>query len=511
MAPPGIAFGQFRFDRDRRMLFDGDTPVALGSKGLALLQALITARGETVSKEALIDAAWPNTVVEESNLTVQIAQLRKRLGESADSETWIATVPRVGYRFVGKISIVRAEDTEPSSILPSTASSRSPPSIAVLPFNNMSSDPEQDFFAEGLSEDLITDLSKIPGLLVIARNSSFAYKGKPLDVRQVARELGVRYIIEGSVRRATSRVRINAQIIDSADHSHLWADRFDRDLSDVFALQDEIVGHIANALAGALPTGKTARSKRPHGIEAYDLFVHGRALSLLSPDANKEALELFGGAVAIDPDFAAAHAWVALGHIVAWLFWSEPIELHLSQSIKAAQRAIALDPNNADARAAHGYSLIFTGALDQGASELGRALEINPNHADAWILSSELKVYRGKAAEGIADVHTAMRLNPYPPGYYYWILGYIQYAAGLYEDALATLSRPQTRRGGSQRILAATLAQIGRIDEARYEAAEFMNSVPGFSIEKWASVHVILPEQDRQRFIDGFLKAGLPF
>jgi TolB-like protein/Tfp pilus assembly protein PilF len=506
MAPPTIAFGEFRFDADRRMLFDGDTPVALGSKGLALLQALIAAEGEVVSKDALMEAAWPSTIVEESNLTVQIAQLRKRLGESADSERWIATVPRVGYRFVGRTLPVRSEDAAASSAAPS----RALPSIAVLPFNNMSSDPEQEFFAEGLAEDLITDLSKVPGLLVIARNSSFAYKGKPLDVRQVARELGVRYVIEGSVRRAISRVRINAQIIDSADHSHLWADRFDRDLSDVFALQDEIVGQIVGAMAGALPAGKRMGSKRPRSIEAYDLFVRGRVLAMLSSDANKEALELFHGAVALDPDYAEAHAWVALSHIVAWLFWSEPMQLHLSRSIKAAKRAVTLDPNNADARAAYGYSLIFTGALEEGAAELGRALEINPNHADAWILSSELKVYRGRAAEGIADVHTAMSLNPYPPGYYYWILGYVQYAAGLYEDAVVTLSRPQTQGGGSQRLLAASLAQIGRIDEAHREAAQFMAFFPGFSVEKWANAHVVLPPQDRQRFIDGYLKAGLP-
>ena len=500
-----FAFGSFVLDTSRGLLLEAGVPVAIGNRGLALLQALVTAAGRVVTKSDLMDAAWPNTNVEESNLTVQIAQLRKRLGMGAESEEWIATVPRVGYRFVGDLKRPHEGAAQPAS-----GEAMTRPSIAVLPFNNMSSDAEQEYFADGLSEDLITDLSKVPGLLVIARNSSFAYKGRPIDVRTVARELGVRYVIEGSVRRAESRVRINAQIIDSVDHSHLWADRFDRNLADIFALQDEIVGRIVNALAGALPAGRWVTTKRPTNLEAYDLFVRGRVLAMQSPDGNKASLPLLEKAITLDPAFAEAHAWVALSHSAAWLYWGESMEPHLALGLASARRSLVLDPDNADARAIYGYILIFSGDPDGGAAELDRALQINPNHADAWTFLGEVKAHRGHALVGIEDVRKALRLNPNPPGYYYWILGYIQYAAGLYEEAVATLIHESTRRSGSQRILAASLAQIGRLEDARKEAREFLSMVPNFSIGRWSSTQPILRDEDRQRFIEGYIMAGLP-
>jgi TolB-like protein/Flp pilus assembly protein TadD len=509
MSDHRLSFGPFVFDLARGLLFERDTPVAIGSKGLALLRALVAAGGDVVARDVLMDAAWPNTSVEESNLTVQMAQLRKRLGSSADSEEWIGTVPRVGYRFVGELSTAAVQA---NSILDARFGvlGISKPSIAVLPFNNMSSDPEQEYFADGLSEDLITDLSKVPGLLVIARNSSFAYKGKSSDVRQVARELGVRYIIEGSVRRAADRVRINAQIIDAIDHSHVWADRFDRKLADVFALQDEIVGLILNALAGTLPAGVSVTNRRTTNLEAYDLFVRGRVLALLTPGDNHASRPLLEKALGLDPAFAEAQAWVALSHTAAWLYFGEPMEAHLALALEGGRRAVALDPDNADARAAHGYVLTFSGDPEDGAAELARALRLNPNHADAWVFSGEVTAHRGYPLDGLVEIASAMRLNPNPPGYYYWILGYVQYMAGRYEEAVATLSHESTRRTASQRLLAASLAQLGRLDEARRVGQEFLALVPRFSIDQWSRSQPIKHDHDRQRFIDGYTKAGLP-
>lgn len=504
-----FSFGPFLLDVERNLFFDRDSPIALGTRGLALLRALVTAKGQVVTKGELMDAAWPNTNVEESNLTVQIAQLRKRLGTSADSEEWIATVPRTGYRFAGRLQLVSASTAfqTPDSLGPQSMQKAS---IAVLPFNNMSSDPEQEYFAEGLSEDLITDLSKIPGLLVIARNSSFAYKGRPLDVRQVARELGVRYIIEGSVRRAASQVRINAQVIDAVDHSHVWADRFDRDLADIFALQDEIVDKIVTALAGALPSAPPIAARRPTNIEAYDLAVRGRTLSLRSPDEARAGRSLLAQAIALDPTFAEAHAWLAQGHMAAWAFLGEPMENHRRSALEAGRRAVFLDPENADAHANLGYVLVFDGKRDEGGAELDTSLRINPNHADAWVYSGELAALRDEAVQGIERIHQGFRLNPYSPSWYYWILGYAQFAAGRYEDAVATLRHEATHRTGSQRVLAAALAQLGRIDDARREARDFMTMVPNFSAREWASTQPFKNETDLQRFLDGYLKAGLP-
>ncbi|MEO8669351.1 MAG: FlgO family outer membrane protein, partial [Bauldia sp.] len=265
MTEEGFRFGPFRLDVARGTLLRNGAPIAISSRALALLHALLEADGGVVTKSQLMDAGWPNATVEESNLTVQIAALRKCLTSLSGSEDWIATVPRVGYRLVRSETATASPKVDVSPMMTATGK----PSIAVLPFVNMSSDPEQDYFAAGIAEDLITDLSKVRGLVVIARNSSFAYSGKPADVRTIAKELGVRYVVEGSVRRAADRVRINAVLIDANDNSHLWADRFDRDLLDIFALQDEVVEKIVNALADVLPsTRATTLRQRPANIEA---------------------------------------------------------------------------------------------------------------------------------------------------------------------------------------------------------------------------------------------------
>jgi TolB-like protein/class 3 adenylate cyclase/Tfp pilus assembly protein PilF len=407
------------------------------------------------------------------------------------------------------VRIYRVFGTPPVVISTSNAITDKP-SIAVLPFTNMSSDPEQEYFADGLAEDLITDLSKVPGLLVIARNSTFAYKGRSVDVRSVARDLRVRYVLEGSVRRERARVRINAQLIDATDGSHLWADRFDRDLADVFLLQDEVVGTIVNALSGVLPAAVTSSTRRTASLEAYDLFVRGRVLVIQSPESNRAAPPLLERAIELDPRFADAQAWLAMSHHFAWAYWLDAPERHHSLALAAARRAVSLDPENAVAHAILGDVLIYDGNPDDGAAELAAALRINPNHADAWAFLGQLKAFEGKAAEGIGHLRHAIRLNPHPPGWYYWLLGLAQYAAGQYADAVETLRHEATHRLGSQRILAASLARLGHMEEAKEEARQFLDSNPDFSIQHWASTQPFRHEVDRQHFIDGYEDAGLP-
>jgi TolB-like protein/tetratricopeptide (TPR) repeat protein len=379
-------------------------------------------------------------------------------------------------------------------------------SIAVLPFVNMSSDPEQEYFADGLADDLITDLSKVSDFTVIARNSSFAYKGKSIDVRLIARELGVRYIIEGSVRRSATRVRINAQLIDAAEQSHIWADRFDRDLVDVFEVQDEIVGKIVSALSGALPPAR----RKARSLQAYDLFVRGRALSFQSPESNRTARPLLEKAIEIDPEFAEAHAWLALSHLFRWTYGGEAKEPHHSLALAGARRAVALDPENADAHTILGYLLMYESELDAGEAELQMALRIDANHADAWAFLGDLKVSQGFAQDSVELVLKAFRLNPHAPGRYYWLLGYTQYAAHRYEEALQALRHPSTYLTGSTRLLAASLAQLGRLEEAKEEARHFLAINPHFSVKEWANLVPFRRNADRQHFIEGYLKAGLP-
>ncbi|MFK0689461.1 adenylate/guanylate cyclase domain-containing protein [Mesorhizobium sp. IMUNJ 23033] len=383
-------------------------------------------------------------------------------------------------------------------------------SIAVLPFTNMSSDPEQGFFGDGLAEDLITDLSKVPGLLVIARNSSFAYTGRSADIRAIARELGVRYVIEGSVRRASARVRINAQLIDATNGSHLWADRFDRDLADIFTLQDEVVAKIVSALANVLPSARPIARQRTTNLDAYDLFVRGRVLAMQSPEGNRVARPLLEKAIKLDPDFAEAYAWLAMTHHFGWLYWGEAVDPHRAQARATAERAVLLDPQNADAHWILGYVRAYDGDLDGGVAGFQVALRINPNHADVWALLTDLMVFEGRAVEGIDCARKAFRLNPYPPGFYYWVLGWAQYAADRYEDAIETLRQDAARGTGSRRLLAASLAQLGRIEEAQKEARLYLAAIPNFSVDYWASGQPFRNDADLQHFIDGYVKAGLP-
>lgn len=389
------------------------------------------------------------------------------------------------------------------------AATADPLSLAVLPFLNIGGDPEQTYFAEGLAEDLITDLSKVAGFLVIARNSSFAYKGRSVDIRAIAAELGVRYVIEGSVRRAATRVRINAQLIDAASGNHIWAERYDRDLADIFVVQDEVVGEIVRALAGRLPAIPAAPKRRTTNLDAYELFVHGRALTAISPEDNKRARPLLAKAIELDPEFAEAHAWLAMSHHFGWMYLGESEE-HSQLARASAEKAISLDPNNPDAHIMLGYIWAYEDDLAIGVDELEKGLVINPNHAAGWSILADLRTLEGRPLEGIDCVRKAFRLNPHPWGDYYWLLGWCQYAAHQYQDAVDTLSHESARGPGIGRILAAALAQLGRTQEARVRADKFLRQYPDFSAHRWARKQPFRNEADRQHFIEGYVKAGLP-
>ncbi|PST22253.1 adenylate/guanylate cyclase domain-containing protein [Mesorhizobium plurifarium] len=393
-------------------------------------------------------------------------------------------------------------DAEPA--LPQVAS------IAVLPFATLGSDAEQDYFAEGLAEDLITDLSKVDGLLVIARHSSFAYRDRALDLRAIARELGVRYLIEGSVRRASARVRINAQLIDASSASCLWAERLDRDLADIFALQDEVVGKVINALAHALPSAKPPPSRRVTNLEAYDLFVRGRALATQSLRETRAARPLLAKAIEIDPGFAGAHAWLAMSHHFDALYYGEPVDEHRAAARTAAAKAVEIDPENADAHIVLGYLRAYEGEFEAGVAEFEQGLRLNPNHSAGWAHLADLRVFEGRATEAVECAENSFRLNPYPPGDHYSFLGWAQYAAGRYRDAIETLRHPQAGGPGSKRNLAAALARLGRTAEAREVGREFLSEFPNFSARQWGRTQPFRNDADRQHVIEGYIKAGLP-
>ncbi len=496
-----FAFGPFVLDPAAGTLLRDGVPVALGYRALKLLEAFAERPGEILEKAALMDAAWPGMAVEEGNLTVQIAQLRKLLGPTADDREWISTVPRVGYRFTNSVEQFGGVTRKP--VIPPDR-----PSIAVLPFVSISNDPKQATFADGLTEDLITDLSRIQGLSVIARNSSFAYRGKAVDLRTIAGDLGVRYLVEGSARRAAGRVRINAQLVDASSGEHLWAERFDRDLDDIFAVQDEVIGKIVEALQGQLRAPPPRN--RPRNIEAYDLCVRARKLMDDSPQAAREAHLMLTRAVALDPDYAEAYRWLAMNHWMGWVHANGPTEASRKMALELAQKAVAIDPISAGCRWILAYLLAYERNFAEADREFATAMKLDPNEADTWAALSDITILAGRAEEGLAHIQKAFRLNPFPASWYYLALGQAHYAVGAYEAAVETLRREETYRTSSRRFLAASLAQLGRLDEARAEVELFLVGNPHFTIGHWAATEPFRDAATLAHFVDGYRKAGLP-
>jgi TolB-like protein/cytochrome c-type biogenesis protein CcmH/NrfG len=496
-----FAFGPFVLDSGAGTLLRNDLPVAVGYRALKLLEAFVGRPGEILTKTELMDAAWPATAVEEGNLTVQIALLRKVLGPTANGGQWIATVPRVGYRFT--VAVEQPGDAKRKPLpLPGK------PSIAVLPFVNVSKNPEQEAFADGLTEDLITDLSRIPGLFVIARNSVFAYKGRAADVRRIAEDLGVRYLLEGSARRAAGRVRINAQLVDAVSGDHLWAERFDRSMEDVFAVQDEVTSKIMQALLGRLHASPPRN--RPSNLEAYDLCVRARKLMDDSPQTAQEAHLMLTRAVSLDPQYAEAYRWLAMNHWMGWVHSGGPAEPAREIALELARKAVAIDPNDAGCRWILAYLLAYERSFAEADKEFAKATELDPNEADTWAALSDIAVLAGRVEEGLEHIRKAFRLNPFPASWYYLTLGQAQYAAREYTAAVETLRRDETYRTSSRRFLAASLAQLGRLDEARAEVELFLIGNPRFSTRHWAATEPFRDAATLEHFIDGYRKAGLP-
>jgi TolB-like protein/tetratricopeptide (TPR) repeat protein len=384
------------------------------------------------------------------------------------------------------------------------------PSIVVLPFVNMSADAEQAYFVDGLTEDLITDLSKVPELFVIARNSSFAYKGRSVDTRQIARELGVKYVLEGSARRVADRVRINAQLIDAPAGGHIWADRFDRDLADIFAAQDEVVGKIVEGLAGKLAAANLKERYRPTNLGAYDLYLRGRAEWAHSTEAGVAAIPLFERAIALDPNYADAYRWLAISQCEAWVFRNHPMNPLRQQSMASARKAIELDPENSGTHWVLAFILLLERQWDESAKEYEISLRLNPNDADAWANFGDLKTYEGRGVEALACIEKALRLNPRPPSWYFWLLGGAQSAAGKYEQAVKTLRNDATYRTESRVNLASILARLGRFQEAREEATLYLATNPHFKISHWVKSQPYRDLALRDMYVEGLHKAGFP-
>ena len=409
------------------------------------------------------------------------------------------------------VRIYRAKQQSQQVVEPGPVSAPGRASIVVLPFTNMTNDPDQEFFTDGLTEDIITDLSNVPGFFVIARNSSFAYKGKPTDVRQIAQVLGVKYILEGSARRSAQRLRINVQLIDAVEGgAHIWAERFDRDLADIFVVQDEIARRVVEAITGKLAAFPVVERYRPTNLEAYDLCVRARSSLTIDKVLNQEKQLLLERAVALDPGYCEAHWRLARALWHNWLHWGKPQKPNRKPAIAHAQRAVDLDPNDSSAHWALGQILLYERRWDEAELHYETAIRFNPNDADGLAVVADLKTLIGKPQQGVQFAERALRLNPHPPSWYYWNLGFAQFANGQYDDAVLTLRREETYRTLSRRILAAALALCGRVPEAQTEAKLFLAASPHWRISRWVESQPFKNPKDAQIWIDAYRLAGLP-
>ena len=384
-------------------------------------------------------------------------------------------------------------------------------SIAVLPFVDMSGESGHEHFTDGLTEDIITDLSNVPGFFVIARNSVFAYKGKPTDVRQIAHDLGVKYILEGSARRAGLRLRINVQLIDAGEGgNHVWAERFDRDLADIFEVQDEVSRRVVEAITGKLTSGPVFEKYRTSNIEAYDLCVKSRGQWLVSKSANRAALANLQKAISLDPNYAEAHYELAMTHLFSGLHYGDDSNDHLKNALHYANKSVALDPRDANAFSIQGFVLMYDQKWDEAGKAFAKSLVMNPNDADALASMADYKLRICKFQEALMHMYQAFRLNPRANAWYYWTMGEIQIELGQIEDAVKTLDRPEVRQSVARRVLASALALSGRTEQAKVEAALFMAENPDWTITQWANSVAIVDLLSVRCAIQGYRLAGLP-
>jgi adenylate cyclase len=414
---------------------------------------------------------------------------------------------------------VRAYHVRLNSIASTAAPAPAPPekpSIAVLPFQNMSGDPEQEYFTDGMTEDLITDLSKVSGLFVIARNSTFTYKGKAVDVKRVGRELGVRHVLEGSVRKAGNRVRIAAQLIDAGSGGHLWAERFDRDLTDIFATQDEVVERIVGALAVRLTRGEEQRLRRrgTGNVEAYEAWLRARELLTRSTrESVAQARAMYRRAIEIDSKFPAPHAGLALALIADYISdWAPDPAQALAEAERWARRAVELDDQEPVSHLALGSVSVWRRDHEGALAEFRRMIALDPNFAQGHSATGLALMYAGRAAEALEAIATAMRLDPHYPSIVLHFLAQANFSLGRYDTAVELLVRRIARTPGtdsSRMLLAACYGHLGRADDARATWAELLKVNPDFSLAQRERVLPYKDPGDFKRIADGLAKAGL--
>ena len=512
-------FDDFSLDTDRRELRGAAGLVSVEPQVFDLLTYLICNRDRVVSKDDILGTVWHGRIVSESALTTRINAARSAIGDSGEAQRLIKTLPRKGLRFVGAVR----EGKEPAAVpLPLPSRQVRPlalpdrPSIAVLPFANLSGDREQDYFADGIVEEIITALLRMRWLFVIARNSSFAYRGRATDVRQIGHELGVRYLLEGSVRKAANRVRITAQLIEAATGAHLWAERYDRDLADTFVVQDEITGSVVGAIEPELRKVEQQRANRksPEPMDAWDQYMRGMwHFYQFTAEDNAAAEALMRRAIELDSTYARGH--VGLSAVFSQRIlsdWSENIDADRQAGYAAARRAVELDDKDPTALLLQASHCLLN--LDHGYSlaSAQRAVDLAPNLAMGHFVLGGARLFFGQFEQAIGSFQRAMRLSPYEPLTYVFCihLALAHYHQGHYAEA-AEIARTgiglrPTRM--AYRVLAACCGQLGQVSEGQTALAQMRRRMPKDAEQRWDVSYPYADPAHRAAFIDGLHKAG---
>ena len=469
-------FEGFRLDRSglsRRDQSGVFLPVAIGSRALEILAVLVARPGKLVTRDEIMNVVWSGVVVESSNLPVQIAALRRVLDDGRPERSYIQTVPGRGYRFVAPVT--RGVATGFAAPADVRDNARPRLSIVVLPFANLSNDPGQQYFADAVTEEVTTDLSRIEGMFVISRNTAFTYRDKAVDTRQIGRELSVRYLLEGSVQRSGNRVRVGAQLIDAETDAHLWAERFDREAAALFVLQDEVTSRIANTLGVEL-IGKEA-AREPHVPDALDFILRGRAMLFRPRDRETydAAIGLFRRAWALDPGSVEARSRLAMALAGRQAdFGSAAADSDIQEAEGLSLQALSAAPRNAVAYCTRGEVLRVQGRLDEAISAYEEALAVNPNMVRALADLGRCKIFIGPIDEAITAQRQAIRLSPRDPqiGFWYFRIGQAHLLQQHLDEAIPWLEKARSVEPGIPFVrayLAAAYALRGNPEGAAAE------------------------------------------
>lgn len=538
-----LQLGRLRFDPRAQELLDAEgRPVELRRQSLEVLAELARNPGQTLSKGALIESVWGDTAVTDGSLVQCIADIRRTLG--GEGRHCIRTVPRRGYRLdpsttaaqPGVLYLLRRRPYAVAAVValvlalaiialmrgdgitqePVAAGVPAHPTIAVLPFENLSEDPEQRYFSDGLTEDLTTDLSRISGLRLISRASSFTYRDSSLAPRDIAEELGASHFVSGSVRRDGRRVRINATLTEVSSGANLWANRYDRDIGGIFTLQDDVTRAISAALAVELTVSEDERIRRQRSIDpdAYDLLLRGlEPFRTFTPEGTELARSYFRRAIEIDPDYARAHANLSLSYARTVIFRLEPDEQAIDWALRQAELAASLDASVPQVQFALAVAHLAARNHDAAIAAARRSIELDRSYADGYAVLAQTLAFAGELEEALPAIRTAKTLSPRYLFDYLWVEGHILFQLRRYEEARAILEEVTERNPAflvGHLTLAATLGYLGDTEEVDWRVFEILALSPDISAADEGALAPYRRDADRRHFVKGLQLAGLP-